>query len=81
MNKEAANMEYGKAVKNWNKKTRSGHFTLWKCYVSGALRKTQNHYFFCGVPVSRMNDFYICNLSKECKVKIEKVLLLKYLYF
>ena len=56
----------GKQWKSKIKKLASGHFTFWKCYVQGPPRKRQYHHFFGGVlNVSRIIDFYTCNLDKD----------------
>ena len=56
----------GKQWKSKITKLASGHFTFWKCYVQGPPRKKQYRHFFGGVlNVSRIIDFYTCNLDKE----------------
>ena len=40
-NKEVLNEEYGKQWEIKLKKLESGHFTLWKCSVPGALQGKQ----------------------------------------
>ena len=47
-------------MENQIKQLESEHNTFWKCYIQGAPRTKQYHYFFHGAPkVSGKIDFYV----------------------